>query len=69
MKRTFIRSLMISAVLQFIVTRQRAGNVIEEGAAEQLWMRYPFVVLLNALAWTLMVSTIGRVLRPLRSAR
>jgi hypothetical protein len=60
---------MISAVLQFIVTRQRAGHVIEEGAAEQLWMRYPLVVLLNALTWTLMVSTVGRLLRPLRSTR
>ncbi len=67
MKRTFIRSLMISAVLQFIVTRQRAGHVLEEGAAEQMWMRYPLVVLLNAVTWTLMLSTIGRIVRPLRA--
>ena len=61
MRRTFTRALVVNAVLQFIVTRQRAGNVIEEGAAEALWLRYPFIVLFNALLWTLMFSTIGRV--------
>jgi hypothetical protein len=61
MKNTFTRALVINAALQFVITRQRAGNVIEEGAAEALWMRYPFVVLLNALMWTLMVAAFRRV--------
>ena len=62
MKRTFTRALIINAVLQFVVTRQRAGSVLEEGAAEALWLRYPFVVVLNALLWTIAVSAFGRVL-------
>ena len=67
MGKTFVRALMITAVLQFVVTRQRAGQVVEEGAAEALWLRFPFVVLLNALMWTLMLSAIGRTLRIVRS--
>jgi hypothetical protein len=66
MRKTFLRSLAISAVLQFAVTRARAGRVEEEGAAEALWLRYPFVVLLNALSWTLMLSALGRVTRVVR---
>jgi hypothetical protein len=58
----------LHAVLQFIITRQRAGNVIEEGAAEMLWLRYPLTVMLNAIVWTLMLSTLGRVTSPFRSA-
>jgi hypothetical protein len=68
MRKTFMRSLLVTAVLQFIITRQRAGQVVEEGAAEALWLRYPFAVLLNALMWTLMLSTIGRGVRLLRRA-
>ncbi len=66
MTRTFTRALVINAILQFIVTRQRAGHVIEEGAAEAMWVRYPFKVLLNAVLWTLMLSTLGRVARVFR---
>jgi hypothetical protein len=69
MRRTFTRALIINAALQFIVTRQRAGNAIEEGAAEALWLRYPFVVLLNALVWTVMLTTIGRVTSLFRGVR
>ena len=69
MRRTFLLSLGVSAVLQFIITRQRAGHMIEEGAAEQLWMRYPLVVLLNALTWTMLISTVARLTRPFRSSR
>lgn len=68
MKRTFIRSLVVTAALQFIVTRTRAGNAMEEGEAEALWLRYPFVVILNAVAWTLMIATVAGVTRPLRRA-
>jgi hypothetical protein len=60
-KKTFTRALIANAVLQFVVTRQRAGHAIEEGAAEALWVRYPFVVVLNALVWTIMLSMLGRV--------
>lgn len=66
MKKTFVRVLAVNAVLQFVVTRQRAGRMIEEGAAEMLWLRYPLSVLLNALVWTLMLSAFGRVASALR---
>ena len=66
MKKTFFRSLAVSAAIQFLVTRMRAGQAIEEGEAEAMWVRYPFVVLLNAMAWTLMLSTVAQMLRPLR---
>jgi hypothetical protein len=66
MTQTFARALVINAVVQFIVTRQRAGNVVEEGAAEAMWVHYPFTVLLNALLWTVMLSTLGRVASVLR---
>lgn len=68
MKKTFIRSLLVTAALQFIVTRARAGHAMEEGEAEALWLRYPFVVVLNAAAWTLLLAAIGGVTRPLRRA-
>lgn len=68
MKKTFVRSLAVSAAIQFLVTRMRAGNAMEEGEAEALWLRYPLVVLINAIAWTLMISTVAGALRPLRGA-
>ena len=68
MKKTFIRSLAVTAALQFIVTRARAGRAIEEGEAEALWVRYPFVVVLNALTWTLLIAAAGGLTRPLRRA-
>ena len=61
MSKTFTRALILNAVLQFVVTRQRAGNALEEGAAEAMWLRYPFVVLANALLWTIMLSTVGLI--------
>jgi hypothetical protein len=69
MRKTFTRALIVNAVVQFVITRQRAGNVLEEGAAEALWMRYPFMVLLNALLWTLLLSALGRVLGVFRLLR
>ncbi len=69
MRKTFTRALIVNAVVQFIVTRQRAGNVIEEGAAEALWLRYPFTVMLNALLWTVMLSTAGRIFGVVRLMR
>lgn len=66
MSRTFIRALAVTAVIQFVVTRTLAGQAIEEGRAERLWMMYPFNVLMNALAWTLLVTATGRVVRTLR---
>lgn len=69
MKKTFVRVLVVNAVLQFVVTRRRAWQMIEEGAAEMLWMRYPLSVVANALIWTLMLSTLGRVAGVFRSAR
>ncbi len=62
----FLRALLVTAVLQFVVTRMRAGRVEEEGQAELLWVRYPFVVIANALAWTMMLSMASRVVRIFR---
>jgi hypothetical protein len=67
--KTFFRLLVINAVLQFITTRTRAGRAEDEGAAEGMWLRYPINVVVNAIIWTLMVSTIARVIRPLRPRR
>jgi len=69
MSKTFLRLLIVNAILQFITTRTRAGRAEEEGAVEAMWLRYPIAVVVNALIWTLMISTLGRVLRPLRSLR
>ncbi len=64
--KTFLRVLAVTVVLQFLVTRKAAGNVIEEGKAERLWMLFPVNVLLNAAAWTLVVTVIGRGVRAVR---
>jgi hypothetical protein len=69
MKQMFVRALIINAVFQFVVTRHRAGRAIEEGAAEMMWVRYPASVLLNALLWSLMLTTLGRLAGALRGAR
>lgn len=69
MNKTFVRLLIVNAALQFVVTRTRAGRTEDEGAAEAMWLRYPITVIVNALIWSLMISTIGRLLRPLRIRR
>ncbi|MEX2247537.1 MAG: hypothetical protein WEC75_12730 [Dehalococcoidia bacterium] len=66
MRKTFVRSLLITAVVQFIVTRTRAGQAYEEGAAERMWMLYPINVLLSALFWTVAIRTSARALRVVR---
>ena len=66
MTTTFLRALAVGAVLQFFITRRRAGTVVVEGEAEALWLRYPFVVLANALVWTLMISAAGLAVRRVR---
>ena len=66
MRKTLIRSLIVAAALQFLITRHFAGQVIEEGRAERMWLMYPLNVLVNALAWTLLLSAAGRVLRVAR---
>jgi hypothetical protein len=67
-RKLFLRSLIVTAVAQFVVTRHMAGRVIEEGRAERLWMMYPLNVVMNALAWTLILGGIGRVARVVRRA-
>jgi hypothetical protein len=69
MGKLFLRLLIVNAVLQFVTTRMRAGRVQDEGAAEALWAAYPVRVIVNAFVWSLMISTIGRLLRPLRGRR
>jgi hypothetical protein len=66
MRRTFVRTLAVTAVMQFVVTRSRAGHAIEEGSAERMWMLYPLNVLVNAVAWTLLIAAAARVTRALR---
>jgi hypothetical protein len=68
MNRRFLRVIAVIAVVQFIVTRQAAGRVIEEGRAERMWMLYPFNVLLNAAMWTLFIAAVGRGFRLMRRA-
>ena len=64
--KTYLRVLAVTVVLQFLVTRKAAGNVIEEGRAERMWMLFPVNVLLNAAAWTLVVTAIGKAVRAVR---
>ena len=66
MRKIFVRTLAITAVIQFVITRAMAGHAIEEGRAERMWMMYPLNVLINALAWTLMLSLAGRFVRIFR---
>ena len=66
MGRLFVKVLAVVAVVQFVVTRQAAGNVIEEGRAERMWMMYPINVALNAAAWTLLLAAAGRAARIVR---
>ncbi len=63
MRKRFLHTLAVVAVVQFAVTRTLAGHVLEEGRAERMWMMYPANVLLNAVAWTLLISAGGRVAR------
>ncbi len=67
MKRTFLRALLVNAALQFAVTRHRAGHAIYEGEAEAMWLRYPAVVLLNTISWTLLLAIAGRAARTIRA--
>jgi hypothetical protein len=69
MRKLFLRLLIVNAAVQFITTRMRAGRVEDEGAAEAMWAVYPVRVIVNALIWSLMLSTLGRLLRPLRGRR
>ena len=63
MRTTFLRTLAIVALVQFVITRTMAGNALEEGRAERMWMMYPINVVMNALAWTLMFAAFGRMRR------
>jgi hypothetical protein len=67
MRTTFLRSLLVVAVVQFVITRYRAGQAYEEGEAERMWMLYPVSVVMNALMWTLLIRGTARVLRLIRS--
>jgi hypothetical protein len=69
MRRRFLRTLAIVAVLQFFVTRQAAGNAIEEGRAERMWLLFPLNCVINAAMWTLVLTAIGGTMRLLRRAQ
>lgn len=64
----FLKVLAVVAVLQFVITRKAAGNVIEEGRAERMWLLYPLNVAINAAMWTLLLAGIGAVMRRVRRA-
>lgn len=66
MRRTFLRTLAVTAIIQFVITRTLAGQTVEEGRAERMWMMYPVNVLVNACAWTLLFAVGGRTLRVFR---
>ena len=68
MRKTFLRTLAVVALVQFAITRTMAGNALEEGRAERMWMLYPINVLMNALAWTLLFAAVGRVRRVFSAA-
>ena len=68
MRKIFIYSLAISAVLQLVLTRHRAGNAFEEGAAEAMWLRYPLNVVLNAALWTAAAAALSGGARAIRRA-
>jgi len=69
MRGRFLRTLAVIAVVQFFVTRQAAGNAIEAGRAERLWLLYPLNCVINAMVWTLALTLIGGTARLLRRAR
>ena len=66
MRKTFLRTLLVISVVQFAITRHMAGQTVEEGRAERMWMLYPFNVVLNALAWTLLLAASARAVRLVR---
>ena len=68
MRKILILTLLTSAILQFILTRYRAGEAIEEGAAERMWLRYPLNVVVNAVLWTAIAASIRGGTRAIRSA-
>lgn len=68
MFRLFLKVLAVVAVLQFVITRKAAGNVVEEGQAERMWLLYPLNVAINAAMWTLLLAGVGRVARKVRRA-
>lgn len=67
MRRLYFRTLAVTAIVQFVMTRTLAGRAIEEGQAERMWMMYPLNVALNAAAWTLLLAAAGRAVRIVRS--
>jgi len=66
MRRLYFRTLAVTAVIQFFITRTLAGRAIEEGQAERMWLMYPFNVALNAAAWTLLLAAAGAAARAVR---
>jgi hypothetical protein len=66
MGKTFLRTLVVIAAVQFAITRHLAGQTLEEGRAERMWMLYPFNVVLNALVWTLLFVASARAWRLVR---
>lgn len=63
MRKRFLYTLAVIAPLQFLITRKLAGEAVEEGRAERLWLLYPWNVLFNALAWTLLITLVSNLFR------
>jgi hypothetical protein len=66
MRTLYLRTLAVTAIVQFLVTRTMAGRAVEEGQAERLWLMYPFNVAINAAVWTLVLAAAGRAARLIR---
>lgn len=66
MRRLYFRTLAVTSIVQFVITRRLAGRAIEEGQAERMWLMYPLNVALNAAAWTLLLAAAGRAARVVR---
>lgn len=66
MRKTFFRTLAVTAIIQFVITRTLAGQTVEEGRAERMWMMYPLNVFLNTCAWTLLFSVGSKTLSVFR---
>ena len=68
MRRLYFRTLAVTAIVQFFITRTLAGRAIEEGQAERMWLLYPFNVALNAAVWTLLLAGAAQAARVVRRA-
>jgi hypothetical protein len=66
MRSLYLRTLAVTAIVQFVITRTLAGRALDEGQAERLWLMYPLNVAINAAIWTLLLAGAGKAARLVR---